>query len=290
MSFVFCEGIRWSVFGKLVKSISMDEESALKFESLVINYRDRRLFSLGRGGIVRAVNGVSMSLNRGTIMGIVGESGSGKSSLLKALCKFIPVKSGHIFIEGIDVTKLSERKFFPYRRKIQMIPQDFCDIFNPKMTIKEILLEPLKIHFPCLSSKEKETRILELLESVELGGDLVGRFPSQLSGGQRQRISIARALAVNPQILICDEIVSACDLHTQKQILLLLQKLNQTKNLTMLFVSHNIAVVAYLCHNIIVMRQGRFLELCSSENLGISNNGYMQTLIDAVPCLKMAKK
>jgi ABC-type glutathione transport system ATPase component len=268
----------------------MDEESALRFKSLIIDYRDRRLFSLGRGGVIRAVNGVSMSLKRGTIMGIVGESGSGKSSLLKALCKFIPVKSGHIFIEGIDVTRFSDREFFPYRRKMQMIPQDFCDIFNPKMTVKEILLEPLRIHFSHLSFKEKETRILELLESVELSSNLVERLPSQLSGGQRQRISIARALAVNPQILICDEIVSACDLHTQKQILLLLQKLNQTKNLTMLFVSHNIAVVAYLCHNIAVMRQGQFLELCSSENLGISNNSYMQTLINAAPCLKMAEK
>jgi peptide/nickel transport system ATP-binding protein len=126
---------------------------------------------------------------------------------------------------------------------------------------------------------------------VELNGALIGRLPSQLSGGQRQRISIARALAVNPKILICDEIVSACDLHTQKQILLLLRKLNQTKHLTMLFVSHNIALVSCLCHDIAVMRQGKILELGPSERLcKVSTNSYMQSLIDAIPRLKMVEK
>ncbi|MDR2812690.1 MAG: dipeptide/oligopeptide/nickel ABC transporter ATP-binding protein [Puniceicoccales bacterium] len=269
----------------------MNEASALRFESLVVDYKNRRLFSWGRGDAVRAVDKVSMTLERGKIMGIIGQSGSGKSSLLKALCKFIPIQEGRIFIEEIDVTKLSSKEFFPYRKKIQMIPQDFCDIFNPKMTVEKILAEPLKVHFPDLSSQERAMRILELLKSVELDHTLIERLPSQLSGGQRQRISIARALAVNPKILICDEIVSACDLYTQKQILLLLQKLNRTKNLTMLFVSHNIAVVAYLCHDIAVMRQGRILEVGPPERLcwGFSN-GYTQSLVDAIPPLKRAKK
>ncbi|MDR1366691.1 MAG: dipeptide/oligopeptide/nickel ABC transporter ATP-binding protein [Puniceicoccales bacterium] len=268
----------------------MDKENALRLESLVVHYKNRRVFSLGRNGTVRAVNGVSMSLERGEIMGVVGESGSGKSSLLKALCKFIPIQGGRIFIEEVDITEFSDREFFPYRRKIQMIPQDFFDIFNPKMTVKEILMEPLEIHFGEVSSQEKEARILELLKLVELDDTLIERLPSQLSGGQRQRISIARALAVNPSILICDEIVSACDLYAQKQILNLLTTLNREKNIAMLFVSHNIAVVAHLCHNIIVMHQGQFLEFGSLDMLRGSGNAYVQSLMDAVPQLKMAKK
>ncbi|MDR1906891.1 MAG: dipeptide/oligopeptide/nickel ABC transporter ATP-binding protein [Puniceicoccales bacterium] len=232
-----------------------------------------------------------MSLKQGKIMGIVGESGSGKSSLLKAICKFIPIQKGRIFIDGVDVAKFSNKEFFPHRKKIQMIPQDFCDIFNPKMTVKKILTEPLEVHFPDLSPKEKEVRILELLELVELDDSLIGRLPSQLSGGQRQRISIARALAVNPKILICDEIVSSCDLYTQKQVLLLLQKLNRIKNLTILFVSHNIVAVMQLCHSIMVMYRGNFLESGNPEKLCMSpNNVYTQSLIDAVPRIKMIKK
>jgi ABC-type glutathione transport system ATPase component len=268
----------------------MDEEKVLEFKSLVVNYRNRRLFPLVRNDSVQAVKGVSMTLERGTIAGIVGESGSGKSSLLKAICKFVPIQDGRIFVEAVDVTELSGKDFFPYRRKVQMIPQDFCDVFNPKMTVKKILAEPLEIHFPNLSSEEKEMHILESLKSVELDDTLIGRLPSQLSGGQRQRISIARALVVNPSILICDEIVSACDLYTQKQILLLLRELNRTKNLTVLFVSHNIAAIVYLCHSIAVMHQGRFLRIGSLEGLFAARDSYMQSLAEAVPRIKITKK
>jgi ABC-type microcin C transport system duplicated ATPase subunit YejF len=136
---------------------------------------------LGKGGILRPINDISMSLKRGTIMGIVAETGSGKSSLFKALWKFISVTSGSLFSEGTGVARLLDREFLPYRRKISMIPQDCCHIFNPQMMIKNILLELLKIHFPHLSSKEREERIRELLELVELGSNLVGRLLSQLS-------------------------------------------------------------------------------------------------------------
>jgi ABC-type glutathione transport system ATPase component len=276
--------------GSFKNNVGMDEENALRFESIVVNYRDRRLFSFGRNNSVQAVQGVSMTLERGTIAGIVGENGSGKSSLLKALCRFIPIQGGRIFIEAVDVTELAGKDFFPYRRKVQMIPQDFCDIFNPKMTVKKILAEPLDVHFPDLNAEEKEARILELLKSVELDDTLIGRLPSQLSGGQRQRISIARALAVNPSILICDEILSACDLYTQKQILLLLQELNRTKNLTILFVSHNMAAMAYLCHSIVVMRQGKFIAVGNLDRFFSAEDSYIQSLVDAVSCIKMAKR
>ncbi|MDR3317763.1 MAG: dipeptide/oligopeptide/nickel ABC transporter ATP-binding protein [Puniceicoccales bacterium] len=264
----------------------MKEKNVLQIDSLVIDYSNKH-FGLFRRNHTRAVNGISFSLHKGEILGVLGESGSGKSSLLKAICRFIPIQKGRIFIDEIDVTSFSNKKFFPYRKKIQLIPQDFCDIFNPKMTVKRILTEPLDVHFPYLTSRKKETRIIELLESVELDRSLLERFPSQLSGGQRQRLSIARGLAVEPELLMCDEIISASDLYTQKQILLLLQNLNRKKNIAILFVSHNIAVVSHLCHNIIVMRKGKVLdsgtpyEICKTPK-----SLYVQLLLDSVPKIK----
>jgi peptide/nickel transport system ATP-binding protein len=158
------------------------------------------------------------------------------------------------------------------------------------MSVAHILAEPLNIYFPPLSSKEKNVRIVELLESVGLGDSLLGRLPSQLSGGQRQRLSIARGLAVNPEVLICDEIVSACDLYTQRQILSLLLSLNREKNIAILFVSHNIATVARLCHELIVMHKGRILELGTPHGVCTDpKHLYTQLLIDAIPTIEKEK-
>jgi ABC-type glutathione transport system ATPase component len=259
------------------------EERVLSLDSLVVEYRPRRWFSMGKGPI-KAVNGVSFSLPKGSILGIVGESGGGKSTVLRAICKFIPVKRGRIFIGGVDVTPLSPKQFFPFRKKIQIIPQDFCDTFNPRMSVERILAEPLGIHFPLLTAQEKRARIIDLLESVEMDVSLLDRLPTELSGGQRQRLSIARGLAVNPEVLICDEIVSGCDLFVQKQILALLTALNREKKIAILFVSHNIAVVAHFCHDIIVMRGGIVVELGSPAEICTSpKHTYTQLLIDSVP-------
>jgi peptide/nickel transport system ATP-binding protein/oligopeptide transport system ATP-binding protein len=261
----------------------IEKEHILSLDSLVVEYRPRRWFSAGRGPI-KAVNGVSFSLQKGSILGIVGESGGGKSTILKAICKFTPVKRGHIFIDGIDVTPLSPKQFFPFRKKIQIIPQDFCDTFNPRMSVGKILAEPIGIHFPFLTAREKRARIIDLLESVEMDVSLFDRLPAELSGGQRQRLSIARSLAVNPEVLICDEIVSGCDLFVQKQILALLTALNREKKIAILFASHNIAVVAHFCHDIIVMRGGMVVELGTPAEICMSpKHTYTQLLIDSVP-------
>jgi ABC-type oligopeptide transport system ATPase subunit len=220
---------------------------------------------------------------QGSTLGIVGESGGGKSTLLKAICRFVPIKSGRIFIDDVAVSSLSPKAFFPYRKKIQMIPQDFYDIFNPKMSVEEILREPLEIHFRNLTEKEKNMQIGTLLTSVELDYSLRQRLPAELSGGQRQRLSIARGLAVNPELLICDEIISACDLFSQKQILSLLTRLNKKKKIAMLFISHNIAAVANFCREIIVMYHGEFVEYGTAEEICTApRHPYTQLLIDVV--------
>ncbi|MDR0590887.1 MAG: ATP-binding cassette domain-containing protein [Puniceicoccales bacterium] len=261
----------------------IEEEHVLSLDSLVVEYRPRRWFP-ARKSPVKAVNGVSFSLQKGSILGIVGESGGGKSTVLRAICKFIPVKRGHIFIGGVDVTPLSPKQFFPFRKKIQIIPQDFCDTFDPRMSVGKILAEPLAIHFPLLAAREKRARIIDLLESVEMDVSLLDRLPTELSGGQRQRLSIARGLAVNPEVLLCDEIVSGCDLFVQKQILALLTALNREKKIAILFVSHNIAVVAHFCHDIIVMREGIVVESGSSAEICTSpKHTYTRLLIDSVP-------
>jgi peptide/nickel transport system ATP-binding protein/oligopeptide transport system ATP-binding protein len=267
----------------------IENENILTLDSVVVEYRSRNGFPVKKSKVV-AVNGASFSLEKGKILGIVGESGGGKSTLLRAICKFVPIRRGRVLIDDIDVTEFSRGEFFPFRKKVQMIAQDFCDIFNPKMSVAKILAEPLEIHFPYLTAKEKEAQIIQLLESVEMENTLLRRLPMELSGGQRQRLSIARGLAVNPELLICDEIVSACDLFIQKQILALLTTLNRERGIAVLFVSHNIAVVANFCHDIIVMRNGRLLELGTPMEICMTpKHSYTQLLIDSVPCMAREK-
>ena len=259
------------------------DQPVLKVENLRVCYRRRNGLRFWAPQTICAVDGVSFTLDRGKILGIVGESGSGKSSLIKAIGHFVPVASGSVFIDGDEVTNLRGRQYAPYCRRLQIIPQDFSDTLDPKMSVEEILAEPLLLYFQ-LTPKEQKQRIRELLNAVELDETLLDRYPSQLSGGQRQRISIARGLAVDPEVLICDEIVSACDLFAQKQILNLLSDLSRKRNLSVLFIAHNIAVVAHLCHEIIVMRRGRFLEFGTKKEICCRpEHPYTRLLIDSVP-------
>ncbi|MDR2200859.1 MAG: ATP-binding cassette domain-containing protein [Puniceicoccales bacterium] len=262
----------------------VEAENILKLDSLVVDYIHRRRAPWWKRRTLVAVNGVSLSLAKGEALGIVGESGGGKSTLLKAICKFVPIRSGHIFIDGVDVTHFSQKEFSPFRKKIQMIPQDFCSTLDPRMSVEKILAEPLDIHFPHLTAREKFLRIGELLDSVEMDDSLLHRLPRELSGGQRQRLSIARGLAVNPELLMCDEIISACDLFSQKQILSLLTSLNRKKQIALLFVSHNIAAVSHICRDIIVMRDGKLLEWgTASEICTASKHPYTKLLVNAIP-------
>lgn len=257
-------------------------ETLLEVQSLVIEYERRSLWPWSKRR-VRAVNGVSFQLERGGILGIVGESGSGKSTLMKAIGHVIVPVKGKIIFDGQELSRFNSRQFFPYRRRIQVIPQDFFEVFDPLMTVRAILEEPLKIHFKGITH-ERDKKIRELLSAVELDCTLLERLPSQLSGGQRQRLSIARGLAVGPELLICDEITSACDVFSQKQVITLLQKLNQERNVAILLISHNIAVVAHFCPQCIVMHDGKIVEQGSTRDLCCHpQHPYTQLLLDAVP-------
>lgn len=258
----------------------------LEVKDVSIDYKCRGNFGFFSKKLYRAVDQVSFSMQNGSTMGIVGESGSGKSSLIKSICKLVPISSGEIWIDGQEISQLSQKKFLPFRKKIQMVAQDFCETFNPKMKVEEILSEPIDIHFPNMSHLEKRNKIVSLLESVDLNSQYLSRYPQELSGGQRQRLSIARALSVEPELLICDEIVSACDMRTQKQILSLLKKLNQERGISILFISHNIAVITYLCQEIIVMKNGKIIE--QGTTISVCKNpsqAYTQLLLRSVPCL-----
>jgi peptide/nickel transport system ATP-binding protein/oligopeptide transport system ATP-binding protein len=212
---------------------------------------------------VRAVDGVDFSVGHGEIVGLVGESGSGKSTIGKTLVKLLEPTEGGIFYQGENIGALGRSAFFPYRKRIQMVFQDPYNSLNPRMTVSEILSEPLEIHFKKLDGKARRGRCLELLEQVGLKAEHIGRYPHEFSGGQRQRIGIARALAVEPEFLVLDEPVSALDVSVQAQIINLLKDLQQLPGrpkLTYLFISHDLAVVEHLCSRVLVMNAGKIVE------------------------------
>ncbi|WP_370396497.1 ABC transporter ATP-binding protein [Intestinicryptomonas porci] len=246
-------------------------------------------FDLGGGlfsrkkGEVKAVDDVSFEIGKGEILGLVGESGSGKTTTGRAIIRLAPVASGKIFFDKTELTGLSNRRFMPYRKKIQMIFQDPFNSLDPKMTVGETIAEPLDIHFS-LSKKEREIRIKSLLERVGLNPDFASRYPHEFSGGQRQRIGIARALAVEPEFIICDEPVSALDVSVQAQIVNLLEDLRRELNIAMLFIAHDLAVVEHISDRIIVMTNGKIVEEGEAEELCKNpKHPYTKKLIAAIP-------
>lgn len=233
---------------------------------------------------VRAVDGVSLSVPEGATVGLVGESGSGKSTTGKAIIRLAPITSGSIRYRGVELPALRPREFLPYRKKIQMIFQDPYNSLNPRLTVEAIVGEALEIHFPRMKRAARRDRIVGLLERVGLSAEHIDRYPHAFSGGQRQRLGIARALAVEPECLICDEPVSALDVSVQAQIVNLLQDLQKELNLTYLFISHDLAVVEHLCSHVLVMQAGKIVESAPSEKLYREpGNPYTRRLLDAVP-------
>ena len=236
--------------------------------------------------VVRAVDGVSFDVPRGKTVGLVGESGSGKTTTGRAISRLAPITEGMISFDGVELTKLSNREFQSYRKRMQVIFQDPFGSLNPRMTIFSIIAEPLDIHFKEWSRTQREERVADLLRKVGLDSDFMQRYPHQFSGGQRQRIGIARALAVEPEFIICDEPVSALDVSVQAQIVNLLQDLQEELGLTYLFIAHDLAVVEHISDEVLVMTQGKIVEQASAEE--IYNNpqhDYTKELLAAVPCL-----
>lgn len=233
---------------------------------------------------VHAVSDVSFSIPRGETLGLVGESGCGKSTLGRCVLRLLEPTSGSIIFDGTDVTKLSKYELRKMRRRMQIIFQDPYASLNPRMTIGDILEEPLQIHKLFDSSASRKKRINELLDLCGLRADVVHRYPHEFSGGQRQRICIARALAVEPEFIVCDEPVSALDVSIQAQILNLMMDLQKELKLTYLFISHDLKVVEYVSDQVAVMYLGKIAEKTSAENIyKLPRHPYTKALFSAIP-------
>jgi oligopeptide/dipeptide ABC transporter ATP-binding protein len=241
-------------------------------------------FATGRKRLVRAVDGVSFQIEPGETLGLVGESGSGKTTLGRAVIRLIDCLSGSIRFEGRDITQLKRRELQPLRRGFQMIFQDPYSSLNPRMSVESIIGEALDIHQLTPNRRARRERVEHLLRAVGLEPLHADRYPHEFSGGQRQRIGIARALAVEPKLIVCDEPVSALDVSVQAQVVNLLADLQRERGLAYLFISHDLAVVKHISRRIMVMYLGRIVEAGEADAVCTSpKHPYTQALISAVP-------
>ena len=244
-----------------------------------------------RKAVVRAVDGVALDILPGETLGLVGESGCGKSTLGRTILRLLDPTGGSVLFEGTDITQRSQSQLRPVRRKMQMIFQDPYASLNPRMTVGDTLSEPLEIFGLVKTRAERRERVAALLTKVGLRTDAAERYPHEFSGGQRQRIGIARALAVEPRFIVCDEPISALDVSIQAQIVNLLQDLQAAEKLTYLFISHDLKIVQHICDRVAVMYLGKVVELARAETLySTPKHPYTQALLSAVPTLDPATR
>jgi oligopeptide transport system ATP-binding protein len=255
----------------------------LKTEDLRVHFPVRSGLFLRQSGAVKAVDGVSLELAAGETLGLVGESGCGKSTLGKAMVRLLNPTSGKIIFENRDITHLSQGEIRPLRRDFQMIFQDPAESLDARMNVRSIIEEPFQIHR--LGTREERKKwVNELLDTVGLSASSADRYPFEFSGGQRQRIGIARALALKPKWLVCDEPVSALDVSVQSQILNLLVDLQKEFNLSYLFIAHDLSVVKHISDRVAVMYLGKIVELADSETIYHNpRHAYTKALLSAVP-------
>ena len=246
-------------------------------------------FPLEGGKEIIAVNDVSLQLYKGESLAIVGESGSGKSTLVKCLVRLHRPTSGAAIYDGTDLMQLGGEALRQSRRHIQMVFQDPNTAFNPKMKIKDIICEPL-YNFDLIKSSEAADKAKEMLRLVELPEDIVDRFPANMSGGQRQRIGIARALVLNPEILVCDEATSALDVSVQKKIVDLLLSIQQKKRISIIFICHDLGLVYQMCHRAAVMYRGSIVETLPANKLREAQHPYTQALLHSIFPLRGKKR
>jgi len=238
----------------------------------------------GRHKVVHAVSGVDITLYQGESLALVGESGCGKSTMGRALIRLLPATAGRVYYKGTDITNLKGEDFAPYRRQMQMVFQDPYASLNPRMKVRDIIAEPLVTYRVCPTPEATTQRVLELMAEVGVQREFLDRYPHQFSGGQRQRIGIARAIALRPELIICDEPVSALDVSVQSQVLNLLKDLQKERGLTYLFISHDLSVVKFISHRVAVMFLGKLCEVGkTSELFAHPLHPYTRFLLDAIP-------
>jgi oligopeptide transport system ATP-binding protein len=261
----------------------MEDNVLLKVENLVQYFPIRRGVLQKVVGYVHAVDDVSFEIKKGETLGLVGESGCGKTTTGRSILQLYKPTSGKVYFDGINLVDLHGEKLRVLRKRIQMIFQDPYASLNPRMTVEEIIAEPLKIHKIVESSKTRD-RVKELLELVRLNPAYIDRYPHEFSGGQRQRIGVARALALNPDLIVCDEPISALDVSVQAQIVNLLEDLQEEIGLTYLFIAHDLSVVRHISNRVAVMYLGVIMELADRDDLYAQPlHPYTKALLSAVP-------
>ncbi|MFA9376354.1 MAG: ABC transporter ATP-binding protein [Lachnotalea sp.] len=252
--------------------------------SILLEVNDLKKHFPTKSGMLHAVDGVSFTLEKGKTLGIVGESGCGKSTLGRVILNLLEATSGKIIFDGRDISKPSKATFHELRKDMQMIFQDPFSSINPRMTVEKIIGEPLIIHKVCQTKQEYQKRVNEIMDTVGLASRLGNAYPHELDGGRRQRVGIGRALVLNPKLMVCDEPVSALDVSIQAQILNLIQDLQKERNLSYIFITHDLSVVRHISHDIAVMYLGKIMEKCEAKELfNKPFHPYTKALLSAIP-------